>query len=164
MRRRSSSSAMPPANLIGTIRLGRGKNRSCAVASEFDVIYECCPLVSTVFLFTRLLGNYLRKVEKTQRSVRRPTYSFQRIETFGRGERIRKKKKGKGRKAWIGKLRAGRIKRTTKWGKRDTKEERMRIYTERARRMQNTRVERRRRSVHLRVNWLSSSFSRNHLL
>lgn len=94
MRRRSSSSAMPPANLIGTIRLGRGKNRSCAVASEFDVIYECCPLVSTVFLFTRLLGNYLRKVEKTQRSVRRPTYSFQRIETFG-GGRIRKKKKRK---------------------------------------------------------------------
>lgn len=89
-------------------------------------------------------------------------YSFQRIETFG-GGRIRKKK-GKGRKAWIGKLRVGRIKRTTKWGKRDTKEERMRIYTERARRMQNTRVERRRRSVHLRVNWLSSSFSRNHLL
>lgn len=100
MRRRSSSSAMPPANLIGTIRLGRGKNRSCAVASEFDVIYECCPLVSTVFLFTRLLGNYLRKVEKTQHSVRRrwkPT-DVQLSENRNLWTRRKNKKKKKKRK------------------------------------------------------------------
>lgn len=108
--RRRRSSAMPPANLTGTILLGGRGGEGGAPPTEFDVIYECCPLVSTVFLFTRLLETICgkrRKLAVVRRRENRRTTAFR---------EWKPPEKEKGESLWIGKLRKRKNKENNEGG------------------------------------------------
>lgn len=88
---------MPPANLTGTIRLEEGRGGSCAPPSEFDVIYECCLLVSTVLPIYTSGGKLFAESGENSPWSDDVKTDVQRMETSegggGGGGRMRKKRK-----------------------------------------------------------------------